>query len=71
MEIWLAHNLRDSKKPEKLWLVIDWPEDQPEPYHYHLAHLHRRPHKARCLKLSRSRWHIEQDSVNGARMISV
>ena len=30
------------------------------PYHYYLAHLHRPPAKARCLTLSRSRWHIEQ-----------
>ena len=26
----------------------------------YLAHLHRSPTKALCLKLSRSRWHIEQ-----------
>ena len=25
-----------------------------------MAHVHRPPTKARCLKLSRSRWHIEQ-----------
>ena len=40
--------------------VVDWPAGDPEPYHYYLAHLHRPPTKARCLKLSRSRWHIEQ-----------
>lgn len=33
---------------------------RPEPYHYYLAHLHRPVTQARCLKLSRSRWHIEQ-----------
>lgn len=60
MEVWLAHNLRQGKELEKVWLVIDWPADQQTPYHYYLAHFHRRPHKARCLKLSRSRWHIEQ-----------
>src|ERR1039458_4174561 len=38
----------------------DWPTGEPEPYHYYLAYLHRSPTKARCLKLSRSRWHIEQ-----------
>jgi len=27
---------------------------------YYLAHLHRPPTKARCLKLSRSRWQVEQ-----------
>lgn len=33
--------------------VVTW-------YHCYLAHLHRPPTKARCLTLSRSRWHIEQ-----------
>ena len=60
-EVYLEHFLRqDGKEPEKAWLVIDWPKGAPAPYHYYLAHLHRPPAKARCLKLSRSRWHIEQ-----------
>ena len=60
-EVYLEHRLReDGKEPEKAWLVIDWPKGAPAPYHYYLAHLHRPPAKARCLKLSRSRWHIEQ-----------
>jgi hypothetical protein len=45
---------------EEVWLVVDSPAGDPEPYHYYLAHLHRPPTKARCPKLSRSRWHIEQ-----------
>jgi hypothetical protein len=40
--------------------VVDWPAGDPEPYHYYLADFHGPPTKARCLKLSRSRWHIEQ-----------
>lgn len=60
-EIYLEHRLRqEGKEPEKAWLVIDWPKGAPAPYHFYLAHLHRRPAIARCLKLSRSRWHIEQ-----------
>ena len=60
-EVYLEHRLRqDGKAPEKAWLVIDWPKGASAPYHYYLAHLHRPPAKARCLKLSRSRWHIEQ-----------
>jgi len=60
-EVYLEHRLRqDGKEPEKAWLVIDWPVGAPAPYHFYLAHLHRPPAKARCLKLSRSRWHIEQ-----------
>lgn len=59
--VYLAHNLRHTEgELEKLWLVVDWPADSQSPYHFYLAHLHRAPTKARCLKLSRSRWHIEQ-----------
>ena len=60
-EVWLQHALRKAGgQLEKLWLVIDWPAGAAQPYHYYLAHLHRPPTKARCLALSRSRWHIEQ-----------
>ena len=60
-EVYLEHRLRqDGASPEKVWLVVDWPAGDSTPYHYYLAHLHRPPSKAHCLKLSRSRWHIEQ-----------
>ncbi len=60
-EVYLQHPLREGDgQLEHAWLVVDWPAADPEPYHYYLAHLHRPPAKARCLKLSRSRWHIEQ-----------
>jgi len=39
---------------------LDWPADEPEPYHYALAHWHQPPRRAGCLKLSRSRWPVEQ-----------
>jgi len=60
-EVFLQHDLRLAGGDlERVWLVVDWPKGDPEPYHYYLAHLHRPPTKARCLKLSRSRWHVEQ-----------
>jgi SRSO17 transposase len=60
-EVFLQHGLRQAQGDlERVWLVVDWPAGDPEPYHYYLAHLHRPPTQARCLKLSRSRWHIEQ-----------
>jgi SRSO17 transposase len=49
-----------AHQPEAVWLVVDWPVDAPEPYNVYLAHLHRAPSLARCLRLSRSRWQIEQ-----------
>ena len=61
MEVYLPGSLeRGAHHLERLWLVVDWPEGDPEAYHYYLAHLHRPPKKALCLRLSRSRWQIEQ-----------
>lgn len=61
MKVYLAGALeRGATRLEELWLVVDWPETEAEPYHYYLAHLHRPPHPARLLQLSRSRWNIEQ-----------
>jgi SRSO17 transposase len=60
-EVYLERRLREGGvEPEKTWLVVDWPKSAPAPYHYYLANLHRPLAKARCLKLSRSRWQIEQ-----------
>ena len=60
-EVFLQHRLRHAgDEREKVWLVVDGPAGDLEPYHYYLAHLDRPPTRARCLKLSRSRGHIEQ-----------
>jgi SRSO17 transposase len=60
-EVYLAHELRNTPgKLEQLWLVIDWPVGESEPYHCYLAWLKAEPALARCLRLSRGRWQIEQ-----------
>lgn len=60
-EVYLQHRLREGDDDlEQVWLVVDWPAGETEPYHYALAHFHQPPRRARCLRLSRSRWHIEQ-----------
>jgi len=60
-EVYLQHKLREGDDQlERLWLVVDWPAGEAEPYHYALAHFHQPPRRARCLRLSRSRWHVEQ-----------
>jgi SRSO17 transposase len=60
-KIYLAHGLRETEgELEKVWLVVDWPPGDGKAYHYYMAHFKTPPNKARCLKLSRSRWHIEQ-----------
>jgi hypothetical protein len=61
MKVYLPGALdRGAQALEEVWLVVDWPEGAAEAYHYYLAHLHRKPTLARCLRLSRSRWQIEQ-----------
>ncbi len=60
-EVYLEHKLRQgSGELERAWLVVDWPAGETEPYHYDLAHFHQPPRRARCLRLSRSRWQVEQ-----------
>jgi SRSO17 transposase len=60
-EVHLQHRLREGDAGlEKAWLVVDWPSEEAEAYHYALAHFHRLPRRAHCLKLSRSRWQVEQ-----------
>src|SRR5207237_5615036 len=60
-EVYLQHKLREGDDDlERVWLVVDWPAGEAQPYHYVLAHFHQPPRRARCLRLSRSRWHIEQ-----------
>ena len=62
VRVFLAHGLRHAGgEIEEAWLVVDWPEADASPYHCYLAEfLERQPQPAACLRLSRSRWHIEQ-----------
>ena len=65
-KIYLGHSLGKSNAwIEESWLVVDWPEGDEKPYHCYLAQLNKEPEKMQCLKLSRSRWHIEQYFQSG------
>jgi SRSO17 transposase len=60
-EIYLHTDLEElSGQWPCCWLVVDWPEGQPDPYHLYVAWLKQPPSKGRSLRLSRARWHIEQ-----------
>jgi SRSO17 transposase len=60
-EIYLHSDLDEqSGQWPPCWLVVDWPEGQPDPYHVYIARLKQPPAKGRSLRLSRARWHIEQ-----------
>ena len=72
MKVYLAGSLdRGAANLEELWLVVDWPAGDAEPYHYYLAHLQGPPQKARMLRLSRSRWNIEQYFQRGKTDLSL
>lgn len=62
VRVFLAHGLRHGQgEMEEAWLVIDWPEADASPYHCYLAEfVAELPKPAALLRLSRSRWHIEQ-----------
>ena len=51
---------RDTGEWPPTWLVVDWPEGEAAPYHLYLAWLKTQPTPARCLRLSRGRFPIEQ-----------
>ena len=60
LEVYLGHDLRNTHgELERIWLVVDWPRGEVL-YHCYLAHFKSLPSKARCLRLSRGRWQIEQ-----------
>lgn len=60
-KVYLGHSLGKANSwVEESWLVVDWPEGDEKPYHCYLADLDREPEKYLCLRLSRSRWHVEQ-----------
>jgi SRSO17 transposase len=61
IEVFLGRALRfGAQALEAAWLVVDWPQEKAQPYNVYLAHLQQPPSMARCLRLSRSRWQIEQ-----------
>jgi len=61
LPIYLLSDLdEESGEWPQTLLVVDWPEGKADPYHCYVAHLKAQPNKARCLRLSRSRFQIEQ-----------
>jgi len=51
---------RDTGQWPQTWLVVDWPEGEADPYHLYLAWFKAKPTPARCLRLSRGRFPVEQ-----------
>lgn len=51
---------RQTGEWPQTWLVVDWPEGDADPYHLYLAWFKTPPTAARCLRLSRGRFPVEQ-----------
>ena len=47
------------EEQERLWLIIDWPSNELQPYGCYVASLQRPPTLTRCLRFSRSHSYIE------------
>lgn len=62
VRVFLGHGLRrGAGEIEETWLVVDWPQGDASPYHCYLAESAQGElAPAMTLRLSRSRWHIEQ-----------
>src|ERR1039458_1511608 len=64
LKVWAAHGWRAQKHPERVaeWLLIEWPEGEPQPTKYWLAQLGPgRPGLRRLVKMAHARWRIEMD----------
>ena len=61
LEVYVLSDLdRDTGEWPQTWLVVDWPEGDDDPYHLYLAWFKTKPTPARCLRLSRGRFPVEQ-----------
>jgi SRSO17 transposase len=57
-----AHGYVEGDAPGKqVWLLIEWPEAEPQPTKYFLCDLPRSPSLKRLVAVAHGRWRIEQD----------
>jgi SRSO17 transposase len=57
-----AHDWNHGKAPGKeVWLLVDWPIDEPEPVKYYLCDLPKDMSLRRLVATARGRWRVEQD----------
>jgi len=61
VRVWMRSDLDEQTgRIAPTWLVVDWPEEQPAPYHIYTAWLDGPPERVQLLRLSRQRYQIEQ-----------
>jgi SRSO17 transposase len=64
VQVWASHGWREQYHPERVaeWLLVEWPQDAPEPVKYWLAHFEAPlPGLRRVVRMAKARWRIELD----------
>jgi len=57
-----AHGWNHGKAPGKeVWLLVEWPAEEPEPVKYYLCDLPKNTSLRRLVATARGRWRVEQD----------
>jgi SRSO17 transposase len=57
-----AHGWNHGQAPGKeVWLLVEWPTDEPEPVKYYLCDLPKSMSLRRLVATARGRWRVEQD----------
>lgn len=64
LPVWAAHGWREQAHPPRVveWLLVEWPDGEPQPAKYWLAQLGSQPPGLRrFVRIAKARWRIEQD----------
>jgi SRSO17 transposase len=62
LRVQAAHGYVEGEEPGKrVWLLIEWPKDEPEPVKYYLCDLPEDLSLKRLVDIARGRWRVEQD----------
>jgi hypothetical protein len=62
LRVQTAHGYVEGEEPGKrVWLLIEWPKDEPEPVKYYLCDLPENLSLKRLVDIARGRWRVEQD----------
>ena len=57
-----SHGYHEGQPPgEEVWLLVEWPESEPEPIKYFLSNMPADTTLRRLVRITKCRWKIEQD----------
>jgi SRSO17 transposase len=56
-----GHGQAGEKPGPPLWLLVEWPKEEPEPTQYYLCDLPEELSRQRLVQMARGRWRVELD----------